>query len=792
MARLSGWHWWKQLADFFGDGRRGTAARQRLRSRLSLEVYEDRCVPTTVTTLADAGPGSLRDALASTPAGGTVDFQPGLSGTITLTSGELAIAQSVAIEGPGADRLTVSGNQASRVFDISQTGLTVTIAGLTIANGVATGQVPQGGGMFIAGGDVTLADCSLTGNMAVAASTQPAPVPQGGGMFIAGGDVTLADCSLTGNHVIGGMGGAATPALGGGIYIGGGNVTLTDCNLAGNGATGGGIPIAPGLQGAGGGVYVAGGSLAVHHSTFSANQATGGNAGTTYPGGRGDGGGIFVAAGSLVVDDSAFASNQATGAHDLFQAGGAGSGGGIYVAGGSVQLNGSSLANNTAIGADGGDALSHSSPGSSGGAGFGGGIYVAGGTLAIGDSTLTGNQAIGGVGGNAGMLGNPNGGAGGAGGMALGGGIDVAGGSAQITESTFAANQATGGRGGNGGFGLQQGGNGGDGGQARGSGLYLPASTAVTDSTITLNRATGGSGGAPGTGGRTNGHPGANGLASGGGLVTTNGRATMLRNTIVAADSAASSADVAVTGTLNSQGYNLIGDGSGGSGFADTDLVGTTANPIDPRLGPLADNGGPTQTMALLPGSPAVDAGDPAQLGVPDQRGLVRSGGVNIGAYQASATAFLVSAPAKVTAGVPFGLTVTAVDPFGQVAVGYTGTVTFGTTDPDPGVVLPADYAFTAADAGAHTFSDTGRGETTLRTRGAQAITVTDTADGSITGSATVKVRHQRHHAGGADAGAGREVAAADRFFAALHEGDWGFLGSSAEFAGRTAWKREG
>jgi hypothetical protein len=89
---------------------------------------------------------------------------------------------------------------------------------------------------------------------------------------------------------------------------------------------------------------------------------------------------------------------------------------------------------------------------------------------------------------------------------------------------------------------------------------------------------------------------------------------------------------------------------------------------------------------------------------------------------------------------VPFDVTVTAVDPFGQVAVGYTGTVTFSTTDADPGVVLPADYAFTLDDGGVHTFTDTGLGETTLVTPGDQMLTVMDTADNTITGSTTITV----------------------------------------------------
>ena len=89
------------------------------RCRPRLEVLEDRCVPTTVMNLLDSGSGSLRQAILDTPAGGTVDFQPGLSGTITLTSGELAIGNDLTIAGPGADIITVSGNHASRVFDIT-------------------------------------------------------------------------------------------------------------------------------------------------------------------------------------------------------------------------------------------------------------------------------------------------------------------------------------------------------------------------------------------------------------------------------------------------------------------------------------------------------------------------------------------------------------------------------------------------------------------------------------------------------------------------------------------------
>src|SRR5262249_59941464 len=59
-----------------------------------------------------------------------------------------------------------------------------------------------------------------------------------------------------------------------------------------------------------------------------------------------------------------------------------------------------------------------------------------------------------------------------------------------------------------------------------------------------------------------------------------------------------------------SLGHNLIGDTTGSNNFINFDQVGTAQNRLDPRLGPLAHNGGPTQTHALRPGSPAIDKGD--------------------------------------------------------------------------------------------------------------------------------------------------------------------------------------
>jgi plastocyanin len=99
---------------------------------------------------------------------------------------------------------------------------------------------------------------------------------------------------------------------------------------------------------------------------------------------------------------------------------------------------------------------------------------------------------------------------------------------------------------------------------------------------------------------------------------------------------------------------------------------------------------------------------------------------------ESPATHYTVTAPANATTGVPFSVAVAALDAFNQTVTAYRGTVHF--TSSDGSAVLPADYTYTAADAGSHTFS------VTLATGGNQTITATDSSDGSITGSAGVAV----------------------------------------------------
>jgi predicted outer membrane repeat protein len=123
---------------------------------------------------------------------------------------------------------------------------------------------------------------------------------------------------------------------------------------------------------------------------------------------------------------------------------------------------------------------------------------------------------------------------------------------------------------------------------------------------------------------------------SGGGLYSAAGEG-QLGNTIIAANSSPIGPDVdSAAGTLSDSGYNLIGVGDGVQfvNGQNHDLVGTSANPLNPLLGPLQNNGGSVPTMALLPGSPAIDAGTSTGAPTADQRGINRVGATDIGAFE--------------------------------------------------------------------------------------------------------------------------------------------------------------
>src|SRR5262249_55809036 len=178
---------------FFRNCRQQRPARLKRSFVPRLEGLEDRTVLSTLTVLnnLDSGLGSLRAAIADASSGDTIRFAPSLNGqTITLTSGELAISKNLDIEGPGASLLAVSGNDASRVFDISKR-LTVTLAGLTITHGSAD----HGGGILNGAGASLIV-------RAVALSNNRATGGLGGGAIFndVRASLSIGDSSLTNNQ----------------------------------------------------------------------------------------------------------------------------------------------------------------------------------------------------------------------------------------------------------------------------------------------------------------------------------------------------------------------------------------------------------------------------------------------------------------------------------------------------------------------------------------------------------------------------------------------------------------
>lgn len=128
----------------------------------------------------------------------------------------------------------------------------------------------------------------------------------------------------------------------------------------------------------------------------------------------------------------------------------------------------------------------------------------------------------------------------------------------------------------------------------------------------------------------------------GGGMFGGGAEKVTLYNTIIALNLAmVANGSPDCRGTFVSEGFNIVGDR--GLDIIDCDLgdnpsdqIGTKTNPIDPLLGPLEDNGGPTDTHALLIGSPAIDRGDTANCPAMDQRGALRpfNGECDIGPFE--------------------------------------------------------------------------------------------------------------------------------------------------------------
>jgi hypothetical protein len=522
------------------------------------------------------------------------------------------------------------------------------------------------------------------------------------------------------------------------------------------------------------------GSLTLENLTLKGGSAQGLAGGNTRFGGAGGGsaglGGAIFNQGTLTILDSTLTGNAAQGgAGGLYKNtytgfGGAG-GAGLGTAGGVESSNngsagggpndpgygvgGTSGSKNGTLGSFGGGGgggygnYNNNSQGSAGpggfggggggggffhGAGGGGGFGGGGGGGSGGAAGVGGQGGGGGYGGGGGGLGGHSPGGGGGGGAGMGGAIFNEAGTVTITNSTITGNTASGGAGGSNKYGTAGGGLG------LGGGIFnLNGAVTLYNDTIDANTATTDGGAVFNLGsGPANGITPASAMGA-----TVSLFNTILANSVTATSDLAqhTTGDSPPTVTINAT-TSLIQ-----TGFAAINGTNTTnSTGQSPNLAALASNGGPTQTMALLPGSPAIDAGSNAAIpaGVTtDQRGLghprILNGTVDIGAFESKINPVIVLSPT--TASV-YGQVVTFTATVSAPAPGSgtpTGSVTFkhdGKLFLNQPVTLDANgkatFSTPVLTAGTHTITAVYGGDSNFSPSPVASLTQLVTMDNTV------------------------------------------------------------
>jgi fibronectin-binding autotransporter adhesin len=539
--------------------------------------------------------GDLQAAITTASSGETILVKGTCHGSFTITSKGLTLK--------GNPKATLDGDDVFRPLGVNNTGApseSVHLIDLTVTGGVVGS--PGGGGILKIGGSLSLDRVTVTNNLAISSS---GPVA-GGGIFD-GGNATITNSTISGNRARTTASGGE--ADGGGIATVGGNLTVTSSRITGNRAT---SKLTSGTATArGGGLYEDSGTLTLQGSTVSGNRVTASGPANVFAQGAGfsanstsvdtvsgsaltkntatadSSTGFAFAGGGGYIDDTAHVTGSVLAANVLMASGST-----ATAAGGGLSAEQATLSRSTVNGnrvaatTTGGDALVQG-----GGVGTDGPTKLSASTVSRNISTARTSAAA-----NAG---------------AYGGGIDAD--AVDASNSTIALNRLTASSPSVGGSSTVHGG---------GINAFTVSATPMIDSTVAGN-VTSAAGGTV--------------TRQGGGLYTSS--MTTLEGTIIANNTALQGPDC--FGGPTSNGHNLIRKTAGCS-FSKTSTDKVSKNP---KLGPLASNGGPTQTMAIVATSPAFNAIPKAACAVhADQRGVHRPQGTrcDIGAYELKITSIAI------------------------------------------------------------------------------------------------------------------------------------------------------
>jgi CSLREA domain-containing protein len=508
-------------------------------------------------------------------------------GSYTLTLGQLTLSRNtVALKGARAGQTFLLA-QSNRLLTVSA-GTLVKVEAITLKGGNAGSAA---GGAVANFGQLVLDHSAVINNTA----------QTGGGVYNGpAAGLLLVSSAVISNTSLRGVGGgvkndgtlsasgskvAGNVAAAGGGIANTGSLDLSGSSVSNNMAT---------LSVGGGGIYNNNGALTLSNSQISGNVAS-------------NGGGIYNTLGTVAITKSQIISNTDSN-----------TGGGIVNVTGTVTLVQSGISGNNSAGGD------------------GAGLYNTG-TASIVTSTITNNTATGGPSHD----GN-------------GGGLYNSMGTMTLTGATLSGNTAS-----------------------SGGGIYNRAAATLTNSTVSQNTVTHTGGGiySDGVGSQltlNSSTVSTNTAPFGGGAY--NGSVMAVTNSTIVSNTGGYGAGINNIGTLSVQSSTFVDNAnfalgnqySGSAVLTDTILANGVSNcaglmiasggynledadtceftqttdivNTNPQLGPLADNGGPTQTMALLPGSPAIDHGGTAANGCPatDQRGISRPQGpaCDIGAFE--------------------------------------------------------------------------------------------------------------------------------------------------------------